>query len=80
MARLTPTSHLVGLTKYKVKRTTPPRSSTAGNNHGRPAKFVTYCPECPPLHPANPENDIHVTTSAHAKTASCKHGHIWNVV
>lgn len=80
MAKQTPTSHLVGLTKRKLRRISPPLSSSPGENRGRAPKLVSYCPECQPTNVAHPQYNVHVSVTARTKTASCKAGHIWKVV
>lgn len=75
-----PTSHLIGLTKYKRKRRSPPMSSSSGNNRGKAPRLVSYCPECPQTHAADPENHVHVTVTARTKKGSCKSGHVWDIV
>lgn len=77
MAKTTPTSHLVGDTKYKRKRRFPPGSGTAGNNHGRPPQLITYCPECPIPSLADPEKAVRVGVSEKKRLARCPNGHIW---
>jgi hypothetical protein len=53
-------------------------SSTKGDNKGRPAKLVTYCPECP-TKPADPELSERVMVQVFTKKASCTKGHTWPV-
>ncbi len=80
MPQITPTSHLVGMTKYKRKRKIPPMSSSPGENRGRAPRMVSYCPECPQQHPADPEKHIHATITSRTKRGSCKNGHTWDIV
>ena len=53
-------------------------SSTPGDNRGRPAKLVSYCPICP-TELQDPELSPKMTVQSRTKRASCKNGHTWPV-
>lgn len=69
-----------GMTRRKLKGPScrgTKFSSTKGNNQGKPAKIVSYCPYCPPVQ-ADPEKSPQVP-ARNATIGKCKAGHSWPV-
>lgn len=75
MAQFGPLSHLVGMTKKKKKKRH--QSRTDGNNRGKSAKIVTYCPFCPATSQADPESNSRQVVTQSSTKGSCTKGHTW---